>query len=43
MGMGLSIARSIVQAHGGLIWATNNPVRGATFHLALPLDGERQR
>ncbi|HEU5195978.1 MAG TPA: MASE1 domain-containing protein [Methylomirabilota bacterium] len=41
MGMGLSIARSIVQAHGGLIWATNNPVRGATFHLALPLTERR--
>ena len=37
MGMGLSIARSIVLAHDGLIWATNNPARGATFHLALPL------
>ena len=37
MGMGLSIARSIVLAHGGEIWASNNPVRGATLYFALPL------
>jgi signal transduction histidine kinase len=37
MGMGLSIARSIVQAHGGAIWARNNPARGASFGFALPL------
>jgi signal transduction histidine kinase/integral membrane sensor domain MASE1 len=40
MGMGLAIARSIVEAHGGLIWAVNNPTRGAAFHVALPLAGE---
>jgi two-component system sensor kinase FixL len=37
MGMGLAIARSIIEAHGGLIWASNNPIRGAAFHVALPL------
>jgi signal transduction histidine kinase/integral membrane sensor domain MASE1 len=36
MGMGLSVAKSIVEAHGGSIWATNNRSRGATFHFALP-------
>jgi len=40
MGMGLSIARSIVQAHGGEIWARSNATRGATFHFAVPLVGK---
>ena len=37
MGLGLSIARSIVRAHHGSIWAENNPGGGATFRFTLPL------
>jgi two-component system sensor kinase FixL len=36
LGLGLSICRSIVTAHGGRIWATRNPDRGTTVHLSLP-------
>jgi signal transduction histidine kinase/ABC-type uncharacterized transport system substrate-binding protein len=41
LGMGLAISRSIVEAHGGRIWATRNEDRGLTFHIDLPYDGTR--
>jgi two-component system sensor kinase FixL len=39
LGLGLSISRSIVTAHGGRLWGTNNSGPGATFHIVLPGDG----
>jgi two-component system sensor kinase FixL len=36
MGLGLSIARSIIEAHEGRIWAENNPGGGAAFRILLP-------
>ena len=42
MGMGLSISRSILQAHGGRIWATAKDGTGAIFHLTLPKHHEEE-
>jgi two-component system sensor kinase FixL len=40
MGIGLSVSRTIIEAHAGRIWAENNPTRGATFRFTLPTEEE---
>jgi two-component system sensor histidine kinase KdpD len=40
VGLGLTICRAIVSAHGGRIWAQNRADGGASFQFALPIDGE---
>jgi signal transduction histidine kinase len=37
LGLVLSICRSIIDGHGGRLWAIPNPDRGVTFHFTLPL------
>jgi|SRR5580704_7023560 C4-dicarboxylate-specific signal transduction histidine kinase len=41
MGMGLTISRSIIESHGGRIWATPNEPRGAVFQFTLPLNKQK--
>ena len=36
LGMGLTISRAVVEAHGGQLWVESRPGAGATFHLSLP-------
>jgi signal transduction histidine kinase len=42
LGLGLSICRSIVRSHGGNMWASNNPDRGATIVVSLPSASEHE-
>ena len=37
-GLGLFISKKIVEAHGGIIWAKNNEIKGVTFKFTLPLN-----
>jgi len=41
LGLGLSISRTIITAHGGRLWASNNEGHGATFHISLPIDSDK--
>jgi C4-dicarboxylate-specific signal transduction histidine kinase len=41
MGMGLAISRTIIEAHGGRLWASANEPRGAVFQFTLPTNAER--
>ena len=41
LGMGLAISRSIIEAHGGRLWAKPNEPRGAVFQFTLPIGDTR--
>jgi signal transduction histidine kinase len=42
-GMGLRISRSVVDSHGGRLWAADNSPRGESFYFALPTKIEARR
>jgi PAS domain S-box-containing protein len=41
LGIGLAVSKTIVEAHGGRLWAKNNPDGGATFNVALPMASKK--
>jgi signal transduction histidine kinase len=43
MGMGLSICRWIIEAHGRHLWAVKNPDRGMTFYFVIPASREAKQ
>jgi len=42
-GLGLAYCRLAIEAHGGRIWASSEPGRGAVFHFTLPLNGKEEK
>ena len=42
-GMGLAISSTIIESHGGRLWASVNPGSGATFHFTLPTEAEAHK
>jgi signal transduction histidine kinase len=42
-GMGLPISRTIIESHGGRLWAAANSERGATFHFTLPSEDDARQ
>jgi len=43
MGIGLSVSKSIIEAHGGSLWAENHPDGGAAFHFTVPVGADQER
>lgn len=43
LGLGLSLSRSIIETHGGELWATSGAECGAIFHFTLPIEGAGRR